>query len=174
MPAETCTFCARSAASTSLGTQSYGRDLVRIEPDAHRVFASAEQLHVADARQPRQRVLDVQRGVVRQVQQVARVVRRIEMHGQQDVRRRLPDLHAQTLDVFGQPRQRVLHAVLRQHLRHVEVGADSERDRDGELAVAGRLAAHVEHVLDAVDRLLQRRRHGSRRRSRPRRRDRWS
>ena len=31
-----------------------------------------------------------------------------------------------------------------------------------EVAVAGRLAAHVEHVLDAVDLLFERRRHGAR------------
>ena len=37
----------------------------------------------------------------------------------------------------------------------------AERDGDGELAVAGRLAAHVEHVLDAVDLLLERRRDGA-------------
>ena len=80
------------------------------------------------------------------------------MDGEQDVRRRFADLHAQPLHVLGQPRQRVLHAVLRQHLRDVQVGADPEGHRDGELAVAGRLAAHVEHVLDAVDLLLERRR----------------
>ena len=37
----------------------------------------------------------------------------------------------------------------------------AERDRDREIAVAGRLAAHVEHVLDAVDLLLERRRDGA-------------
>ena len=81
-------------------------------------------------------------------------------------------LHAEALDVLRQPRQRVLDAVLRQHLRDVQVGADPEGHRDRELAVAGRLAAHVEHVLDAVDLLLERRRDRSRRPSRPMRRDR--
>jgi len=50
---------------------------------------------------------------------------------------------------------------LRQHLRDIEVGADPERHGDGEFAIARGLAAHVEHVLDAVDLLLQRCRHGS-------------
>ena len=80
------------------------------------------------------------------------------MHREQDVRRRLAHLHAQALNIVRQPRQRVLHPVLREHLRHVEVRADTERDRDGELAVTGGLAAHIDHVLDAVDLLLQRRR----------------
>ena len=80
------------------------------------------------------------------------------MHREQDVRRRLAHLHAQALDVVRQARQRVLHPVLREHLRDVEVRADAEGDRDGELAVPGGLAAHVDHVLDAVDLLLERRR----------------
>ena len=49
-------------------------------------------------------------------------------------------------------------AVLHQHLRGVEIGAEREGDGDRELAVAGRLRGHVEHVLDAVDLLLDRRR----------------
>ena len=63
-----------------------------------------------------------------------------------------------SLDVLWQSRQCVLHAVLRQHLRDVEVSADLERDRDREIAVPSRLTAHIEHVLDAVDLLLERRR----------------
>ena len=84
------------------------------------------------------------------------------MDGEQDVGCRLAHLHAEPLHVFRQARQRVLHAVLRQHLRHVEVGSDPERHGDRELAVAGRLAVDVEHVLDAVDLLLKRRGNGSR------------
>ena len=143
------------------GTYVPGRDLVRIEPDPHGIFACAHKLHVTDTRQPRQRILHMQRRVVRHVEGVARAVRRVEVDGQQNVRRRLADLHAQPLHVFGQPRQRVLDAILRQHLGDVQVGADPEGHRDGELAVAGRLAAHVEHALDAVDLLLERRGHGA-------------
>ncbi len=106
----------------------------------------------------------MQGGVIGQIQRVARAVRRIEMHGQQDVWRRLAHLDAEALHVFGQAWQRVLHAVLRQHLRHVEIGADPERHRHRKLAVAGGLAGEVQHVLDAVDLLLQRRRHRARNR----------
>src|SRR6516165_1052905 len=49
----------------------------------------------------------------------------------------------------------VLYPVLRQHLRDVEVGADRERDGYGEIAIPGRLAVHVEHILDAVDLLFE-------------------
>ena len=133
-------------------------DLVRIEPDSHGVFAAAEDLHVADAGQSRQHVLHMQRRIVRDVERVARAVGRIEMHREQDVGRRFPHLHAEPLHVLGQAGQRVLHAVLRQHLRDVEIGADPEGHGDGELAVAGRLAVDIDHVLDAVDLLLERRR----------------
>jgi hypothetical protein len=78
--------------------------------------------------------------------------------GEQDVRRRLSHLHAEALDVDRQARQGVLHPVLGQHLRDVEIRADPEGHGDGELAVAGGLAAHVDHVLDAVDLLFERRR----------------
>jgi len=65
------------------------------------------------------------------------------MHRQQDVGRRFSQLYAEALDVLGQPRQRVLDPVLRQHLRDIEVGPDPERHGDRELAVTGRLAGQV-------------------------------
>jgi hypothetical protein len=84
------------------------------------------------------------------------------MHRQKDVGRRFPHLHAEALDVVGQPRQRVLDPVLREHLRDVQVGADPECHRHREFAVARGLAVHVQHVLDAVDLLFERRRHRAR------------
>ena len=59
------------------GIEIVGGHLVRIEPDAHRVVAGAEQLHVAHAGQARQRILHMQRRVVREVEIVARAVRRM-------------------------------------------------------------------------------------------------
>ena len=64
------------------GGEIVGRCLLRVEPDAHRIFATAMELHVADARQARQHVLDVQGRVVRQVERVARLVRRVEVNAQ--------------------------------------------------------------------------------------------
>ena len=48
-------------------------------------------------------------------------------------------------------------AVLHQHLRLVEIGAEPERDRQRHRAVGRALRRHVEHVFDAVDLLLDRR-----------------
>src|SRR5215469_18445248 len=84
------------------------------------------------------------------------------MNDQEYARRRLPDLHTEPLHVFRQPGQSVLDAVLRQHLCHIQVGADAEGNGDRELAVASRLTAHVEHILDAIYLLFERRGHGPR------------
>ena len=54
--------------------------LVRVQPHAQRVVAHAEQLHVAYAAQARQFVLDVEDGVVGQVEHVVAVVRRGQVH----------------------------------------------------------------------------------------------
>jgi hypothetical protein len=79
----------------------------------------------------------------------------VDDHGQ--VGRLLARGDAQPLHVFRQLRQGDGHAVLHQHLRGVEVGAELEGDRQHHLAVVGALRRHVEHVLDAVDLLLDRR-----------------
>jgi hypothetical protein len=46
------------------------------------------------------------------------------------------------------------------HLGNVEIGPEIERDRDGETPVRRRVRRHVDHVLDAVDLLLDRRHDG--------------
>jgi hypothetical protein len=71
------------------------------------------------------------------------------------------DLHALELDFLGQPRQRVLYAIMREHEASVDIGAYFEDHRNGEEAVTRRLAADVVHILDAVDGLFERRRHGA-------------
>ena len=56
--------------------QVAGGELFRIEPDAHRVVARAEDGDIADAVDAGQHVLHVQGGVVGDVEQVARIVGR--------------------------------------------------------------------------------------------------
>ena len=146
--------------STSPVGEVARRDLVRVEPDAHRIVARAEHPHVADAVQPREHVPDLQGRVVRDVELVARAVRRAEMDHHQHVGRVLAHRDAASAHVLGQARLGDRDAVLDQDLRGVEVGPEREGDGERELAVAGRLADHVEHVVDAVDLLLERRRDG--------------
>ena len=57
-------------------------------------------------------------------------------------------------DVFGQFGLGDGDAVLDEHLRLVEIGAELEGDRERHRAIACALARHVEHVFHAVDLLL--------------------
>ena len=134
--------------------------LVRIEPDPHRILAGAEHRHIADAGQSRQLVAEIDGGVVAQIQAVIGRVRRGQRDEQQDRGRLLLHGDALVLHRLRQLRQRARHPVLHQHLREVEVGADLERDGQRIGAVGGAVGLHVEHVLDAVDLLLDRQRHG--------------
>ena len=100
------------------------------------------------------------RGVIRDEQRVARLVRRIKVHDHHQVGRALVHGDADIAHVGRQARLRDGDAVLHLHLRDIEIGADIEGHRDREAAVGGRVRRHVDHVLDAVDLLLDRRHHG--------------
>ncbi len=136
------------------------REAIRIEPHAHAVLAGAEDLNRAHTGQPADLVFHLQVRVVRQVEHVVALVRRHQVHHHDEVRRRLFGGHADALHVLREPRQRLRHAVLDLDLRVVEIGAEREGDRQRQGAVGGGLREHVEHALDAVHLLLERRRHG--------------
>ena len=135
-----------------------GGDLGGIEPDPHGVVAGAEDADVAHVRQPRQHVPDLDQRVVPEIQHVVATVGRgqVDDHGQ--IGRALERGHAQPAHLLGQPGQRLVDPVLHLHLRHVHVGAEGEGHGQLHHAIGGRRGGHVEHVLDAVDLLLQRRR----------------
>ncbi len=72
---------------------------------------------------------DALRGIVREIELVAAVVGRDELHDEQEVGRVLGDRDADAAYDLGQARLGECNAVLNQHLGLVEVGADAERDR---------------------------------------------
>ena len=109
--------------------------LVRVEPDAHRVLTGAEYGDVADARKARQLVADIDGGIVAQEQAVISVIRRGQRDEQKYGGRTLLNGDALILDSLWQLRQRAGHAVLHQNLREVEVDADPERHGQGVAAV---------------------------------------
>ena len=78
-----------------LGVEAARLQLVRIEPDPHRILAGAEHVDVADAGQPRQFVLQIDGGVIGEIEAVVTVVRRRQRDEQQD--RRRPLLHGDAL-----------------------------------------------------------------------------
>ncbi len=130
---------------------------IRIEPDAHRIIAAAEHGDRADALDAAEHVDDIDAGVIGNEQGVARIVGREQMHHHHQVGRGLGHGHADVADIGRQARLRDGDAVLHLHLRRIEIGAELEGHRNGEAAVARRIRGDVEHVLDAVDLLLQRR-----------------
>ena len=132
------------------------RDLVGVEPDPHRIVAGAEDPHITDAVELRQLVLHLQCRVIRDVELVARRVRRAQVDHHQHVGRVLLHDDTEPLYLLGKLRPRDSDAVLNENLCDIEIGAEGEGDRELQIAVRGRLAAHVEHVLDAVDLLLER------------------
>ncbi len=139
------------------GGQAARLHLGGVEPDPHGIVARAEHDRVADAVDTGEDILDVDGRVIGNVLLVERAVGRDQMDHQHQVGRLLAHGHAEALHLLRQPRQRDRHAVLHQHLRLIDVRSRLEHDLDRERAVAGRLRHHVEHVVDAVDLLLDRR-----------------
>ena len=132
-------------------------DLVRVDPDAHPVLRAADQVDLGDALDAQDRVAEVDHRVVVQELGVVRAVRRVERHEHQDAGVDLLDGHALLDHLLREPRLRLRDAVLDEHVGDVEVHADVEGDVEHHPAVAGVQRLHVDHVVDAVHLLLDRR-----------------
>ena len=98
--------------------------------------------------------LHVEQRVIGDVDLVVGLVGRDEVHDEQQVGRALVDGDAVAAHLLGQPRLGDGDAVLHEHLRLVDVGADVEGDAERHVPVVGRLGVHVDHALDAVHLLL--------------------
>ena len=143
-----------------VGGQSDGGQFLRIEPGPHAVIAFAEIGHVGDAGQAAQFVLDLDRGVIAEEDAVVAMVGRNEVDDHHRAGGHLLDVHPFALDQVGNDRQAERDAVLHQHLGHVRIHAQFERDHQRVGAVVRAERRHVEHVLDAADLLLDRSGHG--------------
>src|SRR5439155_1523614 len=93
----------------------------RVEPDPHAVVARAEEADVAHPRQPGERVLHLDGGVVAEVELVVAPVGREEIHAEEDHRRLLLHRDALALHLLRQLRLGDRDPVLGEHLREVEV-----------------------------------------------------
>ena len=135
------------------------RQFGRVEPDAHRIFALAENDHVADAWDSLQRVFDVDVEIVRDVLVRKTVIGRIKSGGKNEVRIRLGDGDAGVLDFLRQAPLRCCHPVLHVDGGNVQVVSSAEGDIDVAGAVVRTRRGDVVHSLDAVNLLLQRNRY---------------
>ena len=145
------------------GGQAVGGELVGVEPDPQRIFVAAEDRDVADAVEAQQLVADV----AGRCSSTGSSGRRCcsgdsmcttIMRSGEALRTVTPRLRTSGGRRGWATRQPVLH----QHVGDIEVGAELERDGQLHVAVVGRQRRHVEHVVDAVDLLLDRRRDGGR------------
>ncbi|MNO65045.1 hypothetical protein D3C76_557850 [compost metagenome] len=136
------------------------RQLVRTQPDTHGVVLGAELADVTYARKPLQFVDDVHQRVVADEDRVARAVRRIHRHDLEDVGGFLLHLHALPAHFLRQLGQRGLDLVVDVDGGLVGIGAHLEVHRQAHGAAGVGVGQLVDHALDAVDLLLQRRCHG--------------
>ena len=143
-----------------LGRQPDGVELLRIQPDPHGILADAEDVDIAHAGQARELADQVDGGVVAEIEAVVAPVLRGQRGDLQDRRRFLLHIDALGLDGIGQLGERDGDPVLHQHLGEVQIGADLEGDDQGIGAVAGAGGLHIDHMLHAVDLLLDGERHG--------------
>ena len=75
MPAAAWTFCCADGIGDVAGGKPVLGRLLRIDPDAHGIIAGAEHLHLADALDAGQPILDVEHGIIAQIGDVIAVCR---------------------------------------------------------------------------------------------------
>ncbi|KQP28159.1 hypothetical protein ASF27_05930 [Methylobacterium sp. Leaf102] len=119
------------------------RDLVRIKPYPHGVFARAHRLNAADGGQPAQHRHDALKRIVRQIELIPAPIGRNELHDEQEVGGVLRHGHADAADDLREAWLGEGHPVLHQELRLIEIGADAERHGVAEAAVLRRLRLHA-------------------------------
>ena len=128
---------------------------VRIQPDTHAVLTGAEDSHLADTRQPGERVLHVDDAVVGEKGLIEPVVVRIEADDEQNIRGDLPHGNPLDLDAPGKLGERAVDLVLDEDEGFIEVGADVKGDRERIGPVAAARGRHVDRPFHAVDRLFE-------------------
>ena len=156
------------------GVEALRCELDRIDPDAHRVLALAEDADLRDAGHAREVVDDVELRVVAQEEGIVlRGVRR-QRDAHDERAGVLGDLNADLLHRLRQLADRGLNGVLHVGGGDVEIGFEREGTGDRRNALRA-LRADVAQALNGVDRLFERRRHlrldglrAPRRRTRPR------
>ena len=129
----------------------------RVEPQAHRVAALAEDAHVVDAADALEDVDDVVGRVVADEDAVVARVGRREAHREDERAAVLGHGHAGRAHLGGEPADRVVDLVLHVVGGEVDVAVELERADDRAGAVAGGRRGDVAQAVDAVDRLFERR-----------------
>ena len=140
--------------------QTAGGNLVRVQPGTHGIVTPTENLGIAHTANPRQRITDMQAGIVAQVKRVVAAVRGSQVHHHQEGGRLLLGGDPLPPHILGQPCQRLAHPVLYPHGGIVRIDIRAERHRHLQHTIGPGHGLEVHHPLNAVDGFLQRRGHG--------------
>ena len=130
--------------------------LVGLEPDAHAVVGAAEEIDLGDPGDAEDLVPQVDAAVVDQEVRVVAPPGRVDRDDHQDAGALLLDGDALLDHLLGEPRLGHRDPVLREDVGGVLVDADLEADVEQHAAVARVRRLHVDHLVDAVDFLLDR------------------
>src|SRR5262249_25166911 len=103
----------------------------RVQPHPHAVRASAEDSHLADSREPGQRVLQTDERIIRKEDLLEPVVVGVEAGDEQKVWRDLSDRDALRLSAAWKLGHRAVGGVLYQGQRRVQISPNVEGDRQG-------------------------------------------
>ena len=142
------------------GGHAQSGEPVRFEPDPHAVAEVGHDVDAADTGHPREGILEVDRGEVREKHLVISAVRSEQRHQHEHVRAGFLGPHAGLLHFLRQLAHGLADPVLHVDRRLIRVRSDRERDVEAVRAVVRRGRAHIEHVFDAVHLPLDRGRHG--------------
>ena len=126
-------------------------------PEAHRVLVRAEDCYLADTRHAAHRIVDVDVRVVGEESAVVGSLRRVEREQRQRASGRLEDGHPLVADVDRELRLGLEVAHLREDLVSVCVCPDVEVHPQPHQPAARVDRGHVDHVVDTLKLLLDRR-----------------
>ncbi len=132
---------------------------VRAQPQPHGVVLGTKDLHVGGSGHTLDGIEHVLRDVVGDEQRVKAVVGRVDRRHSHEARRALGHGHALALHFLRKFVQHLVDAVVDIHRGDVQIRANFKGHVDGHRAVARRCGVHVQHLLDAVDCLLDGRGH---------------
>ncbi len=135
---------------------------LRVEPDAHAVVAGAENAYLPHAPHPAERVIQVEQRIIAQKDAVVAALGGGKRDDLEKVGAGLAHGYAVADHVRGKLALRDGNPVLNFDRIDVLVGADIEGHRQGVGAVVAALRVHIEHVLGAIDLLLDGGGHGLR------------
>ena len=143
-----------------IGRQLQRSEFIWLQPDPHAVVTLPHIRHIPNIGKPCELIANLDRGIVAQVQVVVawlaggRIDLRSQIHDHQRTGRLLLHRDALPLHQGRDQRQRKRHAVLHQDLSHLEVSAKLEGDGQFITTVVSADRRHVQHVLNAIDLLL--------------------